>query len=145
METKKSHKIIIPKKGIATGSNNPRAVYDPVTSAVIGALGTTETQRASHVEPGSGLSQEAFRALSTTRVDVINLATSTSKKHSIKSEFSSHWFADMTPTGHDVVLGPYPPDQRDQALADEVKWLHEHNIPTCGTCTEKKEDTVVDS
>ena len=129
----KPTRIIIPKTGIATGESQPRAVYDPMSSKVIGALGQVETMRASHVEPGSALSRDALELL---YPDFAEREEDHPRTLVIKREYASHWFADMTPTGHDTVLGPYDPDQRDQALADEVKWLHEHNIPTCGPCTE---------
>lgn len=134
----KPTRIIIPKTGIATGESQPRAVYDEMSSKVIGALGNVETMRASHVEPGSALSDEALEVLYGMAVGCVNAGVFRPghKGFIISPHYESWWFADMTPTGYQVVLGPYPPDSRDKALADEVKWLHEHNIPTCAACTE---------
>jgi hypothetical protein len=142
-DKKKTHKVIIPRAGIASGEGKPRAIYSPATSAVIGSLGTTETTRASHVEPGSGLSHKARKLLDSEYTEVVEVYGA---PVIIREEFASHWFADMTPTGHDVVLGPYDPDKRDQALKEEVEWLNANNIPTCGPCTEKQHaDSAVDS
>ena len=146
MAEKKKQKIIIPKTGIAGGTNQPRAIYSPETSAIIGKLGSTETMRASHVEPGSGLSQDALRVMAgnLSQVEFIIPRESLEGQIKIEPKFASHWFADMTPTGHDVVLGPFDPDKRNDALAREVEWLNEMNIPTCASCTEKQE-TEADS
>ena len=38
------------------------------------------------------------------------------------------WQADMSPTGQDIILGPYK--TRKEALEAEMQWLIEHNIPT---------------
>jgi len=129
----KSEKIIIPREGIASGKSQPRAIYSPLTSNVIGALGKTETQRASHVEPGSMLSQQALSILGL-RFSERRFRRPGVRHVVIKPEFASHWFADMTPCGHDEILGPFPPDARDTALAKEVEWLHAHNIPVCKSC-----------
>lgn len=135
--TEKKTRIIIPRDGIASGETGPRAIYDPVSSKMLSQLGTTKTNRASHVEPGSGLSAGALLVMANDFKQHVLIdnrpyllgANGPIPNLSIKSEFASHWFADMTPCGHNVVLGPYPPDARDTALAEEVKWLHAHNIP----------------
>lgn len=137
MTTEKKISVIIPRDGIATGETGPRAIYDEISSKLLSTLGKTETRRASHVEPGSGLSAEALLIMANDfkqHVLVDNrpyliAANGPIPNLSIKPEFASHWFADMTPCGHNVVLGPYPPDARDTALAAEVAWLQEHKIP----------------
>lgn len=123
-------RVIIPLTGIASGQQQPRAVYDQMSSKIISALGKVETTRASNVEPGSNLNQIALKCLSSeyTAIDLQHDVVH------IREEFASHWFADMTPSGHAVVLGPYLPDQRDQALKDEVAWLQKHNVPVCEAC-----------
>lgn len=138
MSEKKPTRIIIPRTGIATGESGPRAVYDQTSSKVMAALGKTATMRASHVEPGSALSNDALVVLRDTKADCVSQGVFKPGGVGvvISPHYESWWFADMTPTGHNVVLGPYPPDQRDTALAEEVKWLHEHNIPVCGPCRE---------
>lgn len=136
MSDKKPTRIIIPQTGIATGESGPRAVYDQTSSKVMAALGKTETMRASHVEPGSALSQAALAICAHDKEPPMAQRAGSNQPFEILPAYASHWFADMTPTGHNVVLGPYPPDQRDTALAEEVKWLHEHNIPVCEPCRE---------
>ena len=133
MTQTKPTRIVIPREGIGTGSQAVRAVYDQLSSKIIGQLGQVETVRASHVEPGSQLSQAALAVLGYEFASIGD-----GNKWQILPDFSSHWFADMTPTGNEVVLGPYTPGERDKALDEEVEWLHAHNIPTCDTCTEKQ-------
>ena len=127
----KPTRIIIPQAGIASGDNKPRAVYSATSSRIISALGKVETQRASHVEPGGLLGQKALALL---YPDYANRDDDDPRDFSIRQEYESYWFADMTPTGHDVVLGPFGPEDRDFALESEVWWLHKHNIPVCESC-----------
>lgn len=136
MSQTKPTKIVIPRNGIGTGDQAVRAVYDPLSSKILSQLGQVETTRASHVEPGSQLSQDALSVLGYGFASIVE-----GNKWQILPEFASHWFADMTPTGNEVVLGPYLPVERDKALTEEVDWLHAHNIPTCSTCTEKQHAT----
>ena len=86
------------------------------------ALGETKTHRVSHVEPGSGLSPEALQSLTVCTMYWEGQLI-------IQQAYENCWFADLTPTGHDVVLGPYGPEERDGALAAEIRWLREHNLP----------------
>ena len=144
----KPTRIIIPKTGISTGESGPRAIYDPLSSQVMGQLGSNvETMRASHVEPGSGLSHAALSCLRNAGCVNVGSYDESLKdyKLTIDPNYASHWFADMTPTGHDVVLGPFPPDGRDAALAREVEWLREHNIPVCGPCRESDSSQETDA
>lgn len=41
----------------------------------------------------------------------------------VEADAAGCWWADLAPVGGPK-LGPYPPGQRHQALADEVAWLH---------------------
>ena len=133
-------KIIIPGK-IHSQGEQPRAIYSEATSKIMEALGNTETTRASHVEPGSELRQEALTILF--RNGFAKHAEIDTPHYEILDEYKSHWFADMTPSGHDIVLGPYPPEARDIALKEEVEWLHLHKIPSCAKSTEEQgEDTA---
>lgn len=129
---KREREIVIPRDGIASGDNQVRAIYDPMVSGILREIGAVETQRASHVEPGSELSQDALQILAS----VMTLRDPDTGKFSIRPNFQSHWFADMTPSGFKEVLGPYGPGERDKALADEVAWLKLHNIPVCRPCRE---------
>lgn len=131
-------RIIIPLNGIANGQSQPRAIYDAFSSKVMSAIGTVETQRASNVEPGSNLGQHAVMLLSREYTERI-LADGVTIPHElrrVKPEYLSHWFADMTPCGHEVVLGPFQPHEKEKALAAEVQWLQDHNIPVCQRCTD---------
>jgi len=126
----KPTKIIVPRNGIHDGSQEVRAVYDAGVAKMLPAVGAVTTVRASHVEPGAALSQAALSHLGYEYAEIV-----AGTQWQILQKYASHWFADMTPTGHDTVLGPYNPDQRDTALETEVNWLHAHNIPTCSSCT----------
>jgi hypothetical protein len=46
---------------------------------------------------------------------------------SVEPDAAGQWWVDL----HGVdgpILGPYPPDARDQAIADEVAWLLVHHL-----------------
>jgi len=133
----KTTTIVVPLRGIASGENQPRAIYDQFSSRVMKALGTVTTARASHVEPGSELSDKAVANLNAAFVYKDDEGVTR-----IKPEYASHWFADMSPTGIDVVLGPFQPDQRDLALAEEVAWLRRHHVPVCASCADKQHTEV---
>lgn len=133
----KPTRIIIPLSGIAAGTQQPRAVFDPLSRKVLEAIGTVSTQRASNVETGHELSQAALRCIEPTHAEQIGATPGVlvvGDVFCIKPEFAEHWFADMTPCGHLVVLGPYPPGDREVALREEVVWLQQHNVPVCQTC-----------
>lgn len=123
-------RIIIPRDGIASGTQAPRAIYSGPATEILSAIGTITTNRASHVEPGKALSQEAL-ALLPYYITTIEHAVPGDVwfYFRIQPKFAEHWFADMTPCGQQHVLGPYAPDQRDAALRDEVAWLNANNIP----------------
>jgi hypothetical protein len=104
-------KFIIPKD-----STKPiRAIYTPEVQKIAEGIGEVTMTRASHVEPGNELSEEARKWLNLELEDVVD----------------NKWYADMLPVDGPV-LGPY--DDRDTALAEEVKWLNDNNIPVCGDC-----------
>lgn len=93
---------------------------------MLAALGTTETRRASHVEPPGDLSKAALEwlALHKSRefrepVALLDEAASLLPENS--------WWADMLPV-NGPVLGPF--FDKNVALAEEVKWLTDHGIPT---------------
>lgn len=134
----KPTRIIIPRDGIAAGTQQPRAVFDPLSRKVLEAIGTVSTQRASNVETGHELSQAALRCIEPEYAEQIGATHGVlivGDVFKIKPEFAEHWFADMTPCGHQVVLGPYPPGDREVALREEVAWLQKHNVPVCQACT----------
>lgn len=134
----KPTRIIIPRDGIAAGTQQPRAVFDPLSRKVLEAIGTVSTQRASNVETGHELSQAALRCIEPEYAEQIGATPGVlivGDVFKIKPEFAEHWFADMTPCGHHVVLGPYPPGDREVALREEVAWLQKHNVPVCQACT----------
>lgn len=118
--------IIVPRDGIASGTQQPRAVHDPLAVRVLSVIGQTTTVRASEVEPGSALGQTALGLL----VPRGHAVVAAGGGYRIKPEYANHWFADMQPCGVLVVLGPWPPADREQALREESAWLRQHRIPT---------------
>lgn len=105
--------IVIPR----ASATEARAIYSPAAADLLTGAGKLCTQRASHVEPG--------RELSAAAVAVLQLAPET-----LREKYGDHWFADMSPCGHPVVLGPFAPNARDAALRAEVQFLLQHNLPT---------------
>jgi len=75
------------------------------------------------VEPGAGLSQAAWEWLFNNYTGDLDRTLDTTAAIICPPD---KWFADLLPSGGPV-LGPY--DTRDDALAAEVVWLDEHNIP----------------
>ena len=131
-------RIIIPRDGIATGAQQPRAVYDAMSHKVLEAIGPVTTSRASHVDMGRDLSQAALKVLTEQEPSYARRAgPQPGAPYEIRMTHADWWFADMTLIGHSIVLGPFSPAHRDAALACEVRWLQDHNIPTCQTCTEQ--------
>ena len=53
-------RIIIPRDGIATGTQQPRAVYDSLSHQVLEAIGAVTTNRASHVDAGKDMCADAL-------------------------------------------------------------------------------------
>lgn len=45
----------------------------------------------------------------------------------VEPDEHGNWFVDLQPVGGPV-LGSYPPNCRDEALADEVAWLRENYL-----------------
>lgn len=139
------HEIIFGPRGDA------RAVYSPVTDGILRNLGGEfSTRRASHVEPTEELSTAAviwLRKYQLVKEPYISADTITPEltaalyKELLRQLPQGKWWADMTPLNPDApvldpigpVLGPF--DDRDTALAAEVKWLKAHNIPICAPCS----------
>jgi len=133
----KKFNIIVPRDGIASGQQQVRAIYSGDAAKILGAIGKLSTIRASNVEPGKALSQAALLALNQCNAQLIPPAViegDDGTGYKIHPIYEECWFADMTPCGHAVVLGPYGSDERDTALADEVEWLKAHNMPVCTDC-----------
>jgi len=130
----KRTEFVIPKTGLASGKQQVRAIYSKTSSEMLEAVGETGTQRASHVEPGSELSQKALVLIYPTYSQ--RISGEVSDRLQIQPVWATHWFADMTPTGREQVLGPFGPGQRDEALAAEVEWLRARNLPVCEPCIE---------
>ena len=108
-------KFVIPR----ASHGEVRAVYSRQAQQLLGAAGEVSRRRASHVESGADISDAAVAVL------VLRGYT----RDQIRTEFRNCWFADMTPTGRDVVLGPFAPEARDEALQDELQWLYANGIP----------------
>lgn len=129
--------IIIPRDGIATGAQKVRAIYSPLTANLLGVLGETDMRRASHVEPGAELSDAAIAWLLQHEVGKEDVHHHASKQcwrvwvHNGTRRLVDTWWADLLPVDGPV-LGPF--DTNTEALAAEVVWLKEHNIPICGPC-----------
>lgn len=127
--------IIIPRDGIATGEQQVRAIYSPLTASLLGALGETAMRRASHVEPGAELSEAAITWLYNAGVIETSVAGPSSnwgyRVVASKQNIRKQWWADLLPVDGPV-LGPF--DTNTEALEAEVVWLKEHNIPICGPC-----------
>lgn len=131
------YQVVIPRAGIAAGEQKVRAIYSPLTASLLSAMGETEMRRASHVEPGSELSDAALAWLLTNKT-----ATEQVSHHAAKlcwrmwtsngrCRVVDKWWADLLPVDGPV-LGPF--DTNTEALEAEVVWLKEHNIPICGPC-----------
>ena len=136
------------KREIIIGrSGSLRSVYSPETDKILRGVankgGEFSTRRASHVEPTSELTTAAALWLIRNRADVRirDLLEKAQDKKAFAMDACGNttfippekWWADMTPLNPDgPVLGPF--DDRDTALAEEVKWLQENNIPICEPC-----------
>lgn len=139
------HEIIFGQRGDA------RAVYSPVTDGILRGLGGEfSTRRASNVEPTEELSdsavcwlwQHGFHvALGEPCTDegvaaAVAMSPDAIVAATVRPQLPRKWWADMRPLNPDgPVLGPY--DDRDTALAEEVKYLKEHNIPVCLDCSKQ--------
>ncbi len=73
---------------------------------VVGADGTV---RHIHSDAATAITKE------------VGAVTITRASH-VEPDADGNWWADLAPVGGPK-LGPYPPDARDRALADEVAWL----------------------
>lgn len=99
--------LVVGINGVTTGVNSP------VVRQICQTLGDDiQIRRASRVEPSTELSPEASAWL---------------YSHNVPITSWTSWWADLTPVGGPV-LGPF--EATETALAAEVAWLVEHNIPT---------------
>jgi len=103
-----------------------RAIYTPDAQRIAEGVGKVTIARASNVEPTDGLSEEAKKHLA-----CFNRLGNSEHYKGQPPLPANKWWADMTPV-NGPVLGPY--EDRDTALAEEVKWLEDNNIPVCGEC-----------
>lgn len=146
MADEKKTKIVIPRNGISTGQQQVRGLDTRITNKVVDALGGNKTiTRASHVEPGSGLSPSAiewlhehFRHPSCDMHDPLWTHGPFERYYVGDDEDApdvrvkqNSWFADLLPV-NGPVLGPF--SDRHAALAAEEAWLHENHIPVCEPC-----------
>lgn len=90
-------------------------VHSDEAVEVFGDIGTVSMRRASHVEPWTGLSEEARQ-----RFCVDNPQQDTAQFSTNKS-----WFADLTPVGGNVA-GPFASKQA--ALDYEVEWINQNAL-----------------
>lgn len=58
--------------------------------------------------------------------DLMNSGDTTISRASHVEPQGNQWIADLTPV-NGPILGPFT--TRLEALQEEVKWLHEHNVP----------------
>jgi len=141
------HQVIIPRDGISDGSQKVRAIYSPMIAQTLGALGMIDMRRASHVEPGVELSEDALEWL-------VNNGGATEQKshHADKrcwrmwtcngaARLVDKWWADLLPVDGPV-LGPF--ETNTEALEAEVVWLKAHNVPICGPCRDAAEDAILE-
>jgi hypothetical protein len=85
---------------------------------ILGGLGRMTTRRASHVVPQNHLLRVLFRLLRSCVSDDSRCAGWTRRWH-------CRWLADLRISGGPV-LGPYA--IRQQAIVQEVDWLHTHGF-----------------
>lgn len=112
--------LIIPRSG-----NDPiRGVYSPCVHQIASALGKVTIRRASYVEPTEELSDATQERI---WVQLSGQIPGTMQEAYDQLFPAGKWWADCAPVGGPV-LGPF--DNRDTALAEESKWLHDNNIPT---------------
>ncbi len=128
---------------IPLGANKPiRGIHSPETQQMAEALGSVSINRASHVEPGSNLSQAALEWIYTQQcqdngpcyVRWTKVAATGQPPVAIHSDYANKWFADCLPVGGPV-LGPF--NTPEEARTTEVKWLKDNNVPTCHDCADK--------
>ena len=128
MSMKESQELIIGKSG------EIRGIYSPEVNKITSALGTPEKKRASHVEPNEELRNEAIDWLIKNRPELVREVPTVGvigPADSVRRWRATHylpigWWADLLPVGGPV-LGPF--EDRDPALAAEVAWLRDNNIP----------------
>lgn len=149
-ETKQ--KIIIPRKGIATGENRVRGLNSPLMNTLATKLGGEDGKtisRASNVDVTADLTENAklylarYHEWAVRQVMDITIVPPADfaddqllRTFDGLSKLRNCWWADLLPV-NGPVLGPFVGvDGREQALAAEEKWLHEHHIPVCVPCRE---------
>jgi hypothetical protein len=107
MTTPKQIEVIIDREGIS------RHLLDEENSQLYTPFGdVTGGYRNSHVDQTLDLRPEARAWLQSNTTHVLAALL---------------WWADMLPVGN-VVLGPF--ETRTEALAAEIAWLRENNLPT---------------
>lgn len=123
MSARNAERMIIPRKGISQGTTQPRGLYGPLVDKLADALGGKDTNRASRVDSVNDLTDAAREWLwENYRGPVAPVRVGTAAVVYPKNK----WFADLLPVDGPV-LGPF--DTREEGLAAEHEWLHEHDIP----------------
>ncbi len=134
MSAKAGERMIIPRTGISQGTSLPRGLYGPLVNRLADALGEKDTNRASHVDSVNDLTDAARNWLWRNYTGPV---TSTQVAMATVVYPKNKWFADLLPVDGPV-LGPF--DTREDGLAAERDWLHEHNIPVPGQTPEMGEN-----
>lgn len=111
---------------VSADGKHSRHLYSEIAADITSQIGPQDIQRASHVEPVSGISADALEWLNREQQranNFVNLAP-------------TDWIADLRIV-NGPVLGPF--NTRQAALDAEAAWLHEHRIPVCptGSCASK--------
>lgn len=126
MSAKAVERMIIPRDGISQGISLPRGLYGPLVDKLADALGEKDTNRVSHVDSVNDLTEAAHIWLwKNYKGPVAPVRKGTEAMVYPKNK----WFADLLPVDGPV-LGPF--DTREEGLAAEHEWLHEHGIPVPG-------------
>lgn len=97
-------------------------IHDDAMQGLL-AAGEPTIKRASHVEPGSELSQETLARMHEDPWRSHMVSQNSANKLMIDSAFKTYWFADMHPSGG-AVMGPFI--SRSKALTAEVEWIVEN-------------------
>lgn len=125
--------IVIPRTGLSSNTQHVRGIYNPDMDKVLKTLGETETNRASHVEPGAELSKAAVRWLCDRDQEAGCFCRYSDDGITLASAYRELWWADLLPV-KGPVLGPF--SNNTSALTAEVDWLVANNIPphVCKPC-----------
>jgi len=110
---------------IVESDGSSRHLVDDDSDKVLTVFGSkTQVWRNSHIESWSSLSWDARVAVRDRLTSCF--CTAASLKHIDRETFVNFWWADMLPVGGPV-LGPY--DTHADALAAEIQWLRQNNLP----------------